>query len=416
MPTHARTLRQLLYALIGLPLGLAGLAYTVYVVLGGALLSLTVVGLPVLSAGLRGARLLGALHRALARRLLGVATVAPPPLPSASGVAGWARAGLTDRAAWRAVAYLVLKAPIAVLSMAVVIIGYLYGLGALTYPIWWRLIPEQGDAAGVLRAGLPLPGDVYLDTWPRALLTAVVGVVLLLLAPLALRAVLMLDRMAVSDLLDARRLDDRVRELEASRKFAVQESAAALRRIERDLHDGAQARLVALAMNLGAAKEHLEQSDADSQARELVGSAHRDAKAALVELRDLVRGIHPPILDSGLDAALATLAARSPVAVDLTVTVPARPSAAVETIAYFCVAELLTNVAKHSGAPSAVVGVEERGGRLRIRVTDSGRGGAQARGGLAGLADRVRTVDGRLDIDSPAGGPTVVTVELPCAS
>ncbi|GAA2849215.1 histidine kinase [Actinoplanes cyaneus] len=416
MPAHARTLRQLLYALIGMPLGLAGLAYTAYVVAGGALLSLTVVGLPVLSAGLRGARLLGGLHRALARRLLGVATTAPPPPRGGAGLTGWVRAGLTDRAAWRAVVYLILKAPIAVLSMAVVIVGYGYGFGALTYPAWWRLIPSQADAVGVLRAGLPLPGGVYLDTWPRAILTAGIGAVLLLLAPLALRAVLTLDRMLVTDLLDARRLDERVRELEASRNFAVQESAAALRRIERDLHDGAQARLVALAMNLGAAKEHLEQSGGDPQTRELVGTAHRDAKAALVELRDLVRGIHPPILDSGLDAALATLAARSPVAVDLTVTIARRPSPAVETIAYFCIAELLTNVAKHSGAPRAVVGVEQNDGRLRLRVADQGRGGAQARGGLAGLTDRVRTVDGRLDIDSPVGGPTVVTVELPCPS
>ncbi|WP_436528861.1 sensor histidine kinase [Actinoplanes sp. HUAS TT8] len=416
MPTRANALRQLLYALIGLPLGLAGLVYTVYVVLGGALLSITVVGLPVLSAGLRGARLIGALHRGLARRLLGVATTAPPSPNGGAGLTGWVRAGLSDRAAWRSVGYLLLKAPIAVLSMAVVIVGYGYGLGALTYPVWWRLIPAQADAIGVLRAGLPLPGDVYLDSWPRALLTAACGVVLLLLAPLALRAVLTLDGMVVADLLDARRLDERVRELQASRDFAVHESAAALRRIERDLHDGAQARLVALAMNLGAAKEQLEQSDADPQARDLVGSAHRDAKAALVELRDLVRGIHPPILDNGLDAALATLAARSAVPVELTVAVPRRPSPPVETIAYFCVAELLTNVAKHSGAARAVVQVEQDDARLRLRVTDHGRGGATPRGGLAGLADRVRTVDGRLGISSPAGGPTVVTVELPCGS
>ncbi|BCY11875.1 sensor histidine kinase [Actinoplanes sp. L3-i22] len=416
MPNRDSIFRHLLYALTGLPLGLLGLAYTVYVVVGGAVLSLTVVGLPVLSAGLRGARLLGGLHRALARRLLGVATTAPPPPRGRPGLTGWVWAGLSDGGAWRAVGYLVLKAPLAVLSTAVVIVGYGYGLGALTYPVWWRLVPAQADAAGVLRAGLPLPGDVFLDTWPRALLTAGVGVVLLLLAPFALRAVLLLDGMLVSDLLDARRLNERVRELAASRDFAVQESAAALRRIERDLHDGAQARLVALAMNLGAAKEQLEQSDADPLTRDLVGSAHRDAKAALVELRDLVRGIHPPILDSGLDVALATLAARSSMQVDLTVAIDYRPAPAVETIAYFCVAELLTNVAKHSGASRAVVDVEQVGGRLWLRVTDHGRGGAQPRGGLAGLADRVRTVDGRLDISSPAGGPTVVTVELPCVS
>jgi signal transduction histidine kinase len=209
---------------------------------------------------------------------------------------------------------------------------------------------------------------------------------------------------------------ERVRELEQTRAFAVRDAAEALRRIERDLHDGAQARLVALAMNLGAAKEQLEETGADPHTRDLVVNAHRDAKAALVELRDLARGIHPPILDSGLDAALDTLAAHAPVPVDLTVSLAGRPTAAVETIAYFCIAELLTNVAKHSRAAQAAVDVTQREEKLRIQVTDHGQGGVLPRGGLAGLAERVRTVDGHLHIDSPAGGPTVVTVELPCTS
>jgi signal transduction histidine kinase len=151
------------------------------------------------------------------------------------------------------------------------------------------------------------------------------------------------------------------------------------------------------------------------RALELVDAAHRGAKEAITELRDLARGIHPPVLDQGLGTALATLAARSGVPVELVIDVPERPSAAIETIAYFCAAELLTNVAKHSGARHATLEVVHAPGLLRVRVSDDGTGGAriEARGGLAGLAERVTTVDGRLQIDSPPHGPTVVTVELP---
>ena len=213
----------------------------------------------------------------------------------------------------------------------------------------------------------------------------------------------------------------RVRELEQSRAHLVDDSAARLRRIERDLHDGAQAQMVAVAMKLGLAREKLggtiagtAQGDLE-RALELVDAAHRAAKEAITELRDLARGIHPPVLDHGLGAALATLAARSDVPVELVVDLPERPSAAIETIAYFCVAELLTNVAKHSGARHATLEVVHVPGLLRVRVSDDGAGGArlEACGGLAGLAERVRTVDGRLQISSPAGGPTMVAVELP---
>jgi signal transduction histidine kinase len=218
----------------------------------------------------------------------------------------------------------------------------------------------------------------------------------------------------------------RVRELEQSRAHVVDDSAARLRRIERDLHDGAQAQMVAVAMKLGLAREKLggtisgtsfagtAQADLE-RVLELVDAAHRGAKNAITELRDLARGIHPPALDHGLGAALATLAARSEVPVELVVDLPERPSAAIETIAYFCAAELLTNVAKHSGARHATLEAVHVPGLLRMRVSDDGRGAArlEERGGLAGLADRVRTVDGRLQISSPPGGPTLVVVELP---
>ncbi len=213
----------------------------------------------------------------------------------------------------------------------------------------------------------------------------------------------------------------RVRELEQSRAHVVEDSAARLRRIERDLHDGAQAQMVAVAMKLGLAREKLGgalngtvQPDLE-RVLELVDAAHRGAKEAIAELRDLARGIHPPVLDHGLGTALASLAARSDVPVELVMDLPDRPSAAIETICYFCAAELLTNVGKHSGARHATLEAVHVPGLLQVRVSDDGSGGARLdeRGGLAGLADRIRTVDGRLQISSPPGGPTVVTVELP---
>jgi signal transduction histidine kinase len=213
----------------------------------------------------------------------------------------------------------------------------------------------------------------------------------------------------------------RVRELEQSRARAVDDSAARLRRIERDLHDGAQAQMVAVAMKLGLAREKLAgmtggtgQTELE-RVLELVVAAHRGAKEAITELRDLARGIHPPVLDQGLGTALTSLAAHSDVPVELVIDLPERPSAAIETIAYFCVAELLTNVAKHSGARRATLNVVHVPGLLRIQVSDDGSGGAriEARGGLAGLAERVGTVDGRLQVSSPPRGPTVVTLELP---
>jgi signal transduction histidine kinase len=213
----------------------------------------------------------------------------------------------------------------------------------------------------------------------------------------------------------------RVRELEQSRARVVDDSAARLRRIERDLHDGAQAQMVAVAMKLGLAAKKLRgmtdgtpQPDLD-RVLELVLTAHRGAKEAIAELRDLARGIHPPVLDQGLGTALATLAARSDLPVELVVDLPERPSAAIETMAYFCAAELLANVAKHSSARHATLEAVHVPGLLRVRVSDDGCGGArvEARGGLAGLAERIRTVDGRLQVTSPPGGPSVVAVELP---
>jgi signal transduction histidine kinase len=208
---------------------------------------------------------------------------------------------------------------------------------------------------------------------------------------------------------------ERARELQDRRARAVDESAARLRRIERDLHDGAQVRLAALAMTLGEIKENLEQSSGDDRTLALVGAAHQNAKDTLAELRDLARGIHPPVLDRGLGPALGILAGTSAIPIGLTVALTERPSPAIEAMAYFCAAELLANATKHSGARRVNIGVREQDSGLVMSVTDDGDGGARVvtGGGLAGLRERVQTVDGRLEVDSPPGGPTIITIELP---
>jgi signal transduction histidine kinase len=242
---------------------------------------------------------------------------------------------------------------------------------------------------------------------------------LLLITPNVIRGLAAMDAAIGRGLLgrwSTGELTERVGELEVTRRRAVDAAEAERRRIERDLHDGAQQRLTSLAMTLGRAQVKLRDSD-DAAVRGLIDDAHRDAKEAIVELRDLTRGLHPPVLtDRGLDAALSALAARAPIPVAVSADIGDRPSRTIEAIAYFVVSEALTNIAKHAQATCASVVVRRLNGQLRIDVTDDGRGGAAASegSGLAGLADRVRSVDGRLAISSPTGGPTVLTVELPC--
>jgi signal transduction histidine kinase len=212
---------------------------------------------------------------------------------------------------------------------------------------------------------------------------------------------------------------ERARELQEKRASAVDQSAARFRQIERDLHDGAQVRLAALAMVLGEVTENLEHAGdgtgSDGHIRMLMTAAHRNAVETLAELRDLARGIHPPALDRGLAPALGSLADTVSIPVDVTVCAGERPSAAIETIAYFCAAELLANITKHSGASRAAISIGDGEGRMLMTVTDNGGGGARLApgGGLEGLRERVQTVDGHLGIDSPAGGPTVITISLP---
>lgn len=442
-PFTRRAWVELLYVIAGLPLAVAGFLFTAGTLVIGTGLSLTIAGIvagPLLvAASSRGVRGFGSASRRLARRLLGVRVAVPPPLRSKSGASGWFRAALSDPVAWRARGYLLLKLPVSVLGGYVVGWFWLGGLIYLTYPLWWEVFHRVSFRVGGVTHPNPVTnpgpaGGVHVLTLPGSFLVIPVGLVAVLAAPWLTRAVIAVDRALIRWLLGPASLSERVRDLEQTRARAVDDSAARLRQIERDLHDGAQAQLVAVAMKLGLAKEKLRHPGPAEpgterplaggpgggppdveRAFELVDAAQRTTREAISELRDLARGIHPPVLDRGLGAALATLAARSAVPVDLIVDVPQRPSPAIETIAYFCVAELLANIAKHSGAGRATLEVVHVPGLLRIQVTDSGHGGARlvAGGGLAGLAERAQTVDGRLDITSPRGGPTVVTVELP---
>jgi signal transduction histidine kinase len=428
-PFTRETGRQIEYAVLGLLLAIPGFVFIVVGVTVGFGMSLSfagmLVGLPLLMVTLLGARRLGAVHRHLAGRLLGVQVEPPPPLHGQPGTFGRTRAVLTDPVSWRACAYLLLKLLLSVLSAIIVIYLLAWGIPYLTFPIWWEILHVNGvviQMPGWLMWWKPDPllvaGAVHSLAVSFALVPA--GAAALLYCPWWLKNCNAQDGKLIARLLGPP-LGHRVRELEQTRAHAVDDSAARLRRIERDLHDGAQAQMVAVAMKLGLAREKLGgtasgTAEADlERALELVDAAHRSAKEAIIELRDLARGIHPPVLDQGLGTALTTLAARSDVPVELVIDLPERPSAAIETIAYFCAAELLTNVAKHSGARHATLEVAHVPGLLRMRVSDDGCGGAriEARGGLAGLAERVRTVDGRLHASSPRHGPTVVTVELP---
>jgi signal transduction histidine kinase len=262
--------------------------------------------------------------------------------------------------------------------------------------------------------------SLIIDTAAETALMGLAGIGLALVAPWIARAVAGVEgRLATALLGPSERaaLALRVDELRARREQLVDVVEAERRRIERDLHDGAQQRLVALAMNLGMAREKFDKDP--EAARALMEEAHAEAKQAMAELRNLARGIHPAVLsDRGLDAALSSLAGRAPVPVAVEVWVPERPPPAIETTAYFVVAEALTNIAKHAGASRAAVKVARQNGHLTVEVTDDGVGGADTgRGtGLAGLVDRVTAVDGSIHISSPAGGPTILTVELPCAS
>jgi signal transduction histidine kinase len=297
--------------------------------------------------------------------------------------------------------------PVQLMGFLVVLTFWVAGAALAVLPAY------NGQVGGVQFGSRPVHGA------PALTALVAVGVLLLLAAPWvtqgAAGVLASWTRLVLGP--GRRALTDRIGQLEHSRAEVIDTAEAERRRIERDLHDGAQQRLVAMTMELARARARFDADDPDA-ARVLVDQAHSQAMAALSELRNLVRGVHPPVLsDRGLDAALSALAALCPVPVTIDADLAARPPAAVEAIAYFIVAETLTNVAKHARASRVHVGVRGDNAAVTITVRDDGIGNADPAGaGLAGLAARVAAVDGRLTIDSPPGGPTLITAELPCAS
>ncbi|MFF3909292.1 sensor histidine kinase [Streptomyces sp. NPDC001848] len=413
-PIEARSRREFCYLLLSLPIGIAMFVYSVTMFSIGAGLLVTFLGIPVLAAALAGCRGFGALERARARGLLGLEVAAPEPLRmNGRGPMAWVGAVLRSGTSWRHMLYTVLQFPWAVFSFSVGVTFWTCGWSMVTYPLWFWVFPTYAGQGGI-QVYADETHHVYLDNPFEITVTALVGLLITLATPWIVRGLTTVDRLLVHGLLGPSRLATRVVELESDRGAVVDTAAADLRRIERDLHDGAQARLVALAMDLGLAKEKLAE-DPQAAAR-MVEDAHGEVKTALQELRDLARGIHPAVLtDRGLDAALSAVASRCAVPVVVDVDLPSRPAPAIEGIAYFTVSELLQNVSKHARASRAAVDVWRAADRLLLQVTDDGVGGADASGGsgLAGLAGRLDAVDGVLVVDSPVGGPTRIIAELP---
>jgi signal transduction histidine kinase len=310
---------------------------------------------------------------------------------------------LTDAVGWRSLGFLALHAVLMTPIGYFVIVGIAMSTALVISPIAWAAMGEP-----FVTFGEPV------DSLPAYLLLSVAGLVALYGLGWLMLGLGRGHVWLAGALLGPTERERRVGQLERARADVVDDSAATLRRVERDLHDGTQARLITVAMALARAEEHFASSDV-TRGRELVSDALANTKDTLTELRDLVRGIRPPALDLGLSEAVQTLAARNPIPVDVTVDLPARPSIGVETMAYFCVAELLANVSRHSGATRAAVRINGGADELRIIVEDNGSGGVQVGNGsgLIGLRDRLAMLDGRLEVDSPEGGPTVVTVVVP---
>ena len=400
--------------------------HTAYVVLGGVVgalaapvmwtlaslatgLLVVVVGVAFVGLLLLASEGLSRWHRARAAALLGVVVDAPAS-GAEPGWRGWL-ARLGRATTWRQLAYHAFVGP-TLLAASAGLVAFCWGGGLVlvTSPLWSRISPEVVALPGGLLQGV---GRIWVST--------AVGLGLLAIAPRAARWLSALDIAILRPMLGETRgeqLSPRVTALEQTRAGVIDAADAERRRIERDLHDGAQQRLTSLALNLGMARSALA-PDAPPATRRAIEEAHDEAKQALAELRGFVRGLHPAVLDErGLDAALSGIVARSPVPTSLHVLLAQRPPRTLEAVAYFVVSEALTNVARHSGATRAAVRVTSDAHRLVVEVSDDGRGGATtgAGSGLTGLTNRVASVDGTLTVTSPVGGPTVLRAEMPCVS
>jgi signal transduction histidine kinase len=369
------------------------------------------IGLPLVLSSFALVRAFAGASRRRAARVLG----RPVEHPYRPGVPGGLFARLKrvvrDPATWRDLAWLVVNATAGLVLRVLVVAVFLAAIAAFALPLIWPALPSV-DPVWV--------GVVRVTDQTGANLVAVEGGLVLalwwLFTPALMRADATLARWLLAPT-ERSRLTRRVSELAETRAVSVDTQAAELRRIERDLHDGVQARLVALGMSLGMAEEAVASDPA--AVRELLAEAKLATGTALAELRDVVRGIHPPVLaDRGLDGAVRALALRTPVPTEVETVLDGRLPPPVESAAYFAVAEALTNVIKHSRASRCWVRMRQEAGSLEIVVGDDGAGGADpARGsGLEGIRRRLAPFDGTLNLDSPPGGPTVLTMELPCES
>jgi signal transduction histidine kinase len=391
-------------------MGLAGLAVLTALGVAVCLVPAGLVGVPLVILAGWALHLLGAAerHRWAAICELDVPPQPRPPLsgPLLASVAALAR----SRSSWRLVAYFAVLVPWSLVTLLGIVLVWGAPLALVLLPAYYAQLPSGAASLGLITVG---------DLGTALLVSAVTLLLWATLAPLLVRGLLAADMFLARTLLALPRdvtLAQRVEYLTESRARVVDAAEAERRRIERDLHDGAQQRLVAMAMTLGRARSRLKDSGQEA-VLELVDEARASAQEAITELRNLTRGLHPPVLtDRGLDAALSAVAARLPIPVDVDVDVAPRPSTTVEGIAYFVVTEALTNVAKHARAQKAWVRIRRSGDRLAVTIGDDGVGGAKASpgGGLAGLADRVSGVDGRLRVTSPPGGPTLIEVDMQC--
>ncbi|GAB3855533.1 sensor histidine kinase [Dactylosporangium cerinum] len=406
------TLRALAYLLTGLVAGVAGLLWSLAATAVVAVLSVTQLGGPTFLAASWVTRRLAGLERHRAGWQLG-APIETPYVPiTGDTIRRRVTAVAAQPATWRDLAWLVVLFPIGLAAGIAGTVVTAVTAGAAIAPLWLWAVPNP-------RA--PFPADPLMTTTAGRLALVPIGLLLLPAAAWLVRRLAQLQAGTAGALLAPgthRRLVDETTRLTETRRRVVDAQAAELRRIERDLHDGAQARIVAAGMTLALASRKLRGGDTAGAAAADVELARRQLDDALAELRRLVRGIHPPILgDRGLHAALAALAGDSPLTVAVHGDPTARYPAAVESAAYFVVAEGLTNAAKHAGATACVVTTATSGTTVTVTVTDDGRGGADPAGsGLDGLRRRVEALDGALTVTSPPGGPTVLRAEFPCAS
>lgn len=410
-PIDPETWRAVAAIVLGFGIGVGAFSILASLFSTGASLLVIGVGVVIIGLSIEGARLVARIERWRAR-LADARPLRPHPYrPYGSGPGDLLLAVFADLSRWRDVVYVLVAFPLTVLEFVAVTVLWSTALALLTVPAWILLDPGAIGPVAV--------GPFAADPAAAALVAGVLGLVLLPVAAASSRGLMALHRAVVAGLLcesEERALQRRVVTLEESRRAVLDVEASELRRIERDLHDGAQQRLVSLTIDLSLAAERID--DDPVAARGLVLEARDQARTALAEIRDLVRGIAPAILlDRGLVPAISALAARAPVPTAVVSTLPAgiRLADAIERAAYFVVAESLANVAKHATATRCEVRVlaEPRG--LVVETWDDGAGGARVvpGGGLAGLAGRVEALDGALEVESPPGGPTTVRAVIP---